>query len=242
MKTILLKFAGPMQSWGSDSHFETRHTDNYPSKSAVIGLIAASFGYRRNEDEKIRKLNELHFAVRIDQVGTLLRDYHIARKYKSDGREDRTYVSNRYYLEDAVFIVAIAHENEDYINEIEEALRKPYFQTFMGRRSLVLSADFIQDAFNEDIIEVLKKYEWQAAKWYKKKYRNEKLVLEIYADSDLLETSTYKMRRDRVISFSWEERKFAPRYEAKISVLPTCSDSEKFKEVEHDIWKSAGEI
>ena len=23
MKTILLKFAGPMQSWGSDSHFET---------------------------------------------------------------------------------------------------------------------------------------------------------------------------------------------------------------------------
>ena len=63
MKTILLKFAGPLQSWGTSSHFETRHTDFYPSKSAVIGLLAASLGYRRDEDEKIQKLNELDFAV-----------------------------------------------------------------------------------------------------------------------------------------------------------------------------------
>ena len=39
MKTILLKFSGPMQSWGTDSHFETRHTDHHPSKSAVLGLL-----------------------------------------------------------------------------------------------------------------------------------------------------------------------------------------------------------
>ena len=55
MKTILLKFAGPLQSWGTDSHFETRHTDFYPSKSGVIGLIAAGLGYGRDEDEKIQK-------------------------------------------------------------------------------------------------------------------------------------------------------------------------------------------
>lgn len=78
MKTILLKFGGPMQSWGTSSHFETRNTDYYPSKSAVIGVIAASFGYSRDEDEKIRKLNELDFAVRVDQVGLLKKDYHIA--------------------------------------------------------------------------------------------------------------------------------------------------------------------
>ncbi|MFB0972276.1 MAG: CRISPR-associated protein Cas5, partial [Neofamilia sp.] len=63
MKTILLKFAGPLQSWGTDSHFETRKTDFYPSKSAIIGIIAASFGYERDDNEKIQELNELDFAV-----------------------------------------------------------------------------------------------------------------------------------------------------------------------------------
>lgn len=41
--TILLKLAGPLQSWGTSSHFETRATDRYPSKSAVLGILAASF-------------------------------------------------------------------------------------------------------------------------------------------------------------------------------------------------------
>ena len=115
MKTILLKFAGPLQSWGTSSHFETRHTDFYPSKSAIIGLIAASLGYRREEDEKIQKLNELDFAVRVDQQGNLLRDFHIAQKYTEKGKFDRNYVTNRYYLEDAVFVVALSHTDDSFI-------------------------------------------------------------------------------------------------------------------------------
>lgn len=71
LKTLLLKLKGPMQTWGTSSRFETRMTDYYPSKSAVIGIIAASFGYKRDEDEKIQRLNDLDFAVRIDQEGVL---------------------------------------------------------------------------------------------------------------------------------------------------------------------------
>ena len=89
MKTLLLKFAGPLQSWGTNSHFESRYTDFYPSKSAVIGMVAASFGYRRKEDEKIQKLNELDFAIRIDQPGNLLKDFHVAQKYKSNGQLEK---------------------------------------------------------------------------------------------------------------------------------------------------------
>ena len=88
-----------MQSWGTSSHFETRNTDYYPSKSAVIGIIAASFGYRRDQEQKIKELNELDFALRVDQPGTLLRDYHIAQKYKKTGEFERTYVTNRYYMD-----------------------------------------------------------------------------------------------------------------------------------------------
>ncbi len=197
MKTILLKFTGPLQSWGTDSHFEIRHTDFYPSKSAVIGMIAGSLGYRRDEDEKIRRLNELHFGVRIDQVGNLLRDYHIARKYKNDGREDRTYVSNRYYLEDAVFLVAISHEDDEFISEIERGLRNPYFQPFMGRRALPLCSDFITDVRSDDVLSSLKNYKWQAATWYMKKHFSDTVNLELYVDSDLTESSSRHLRRDR---------------------------------------------
>ena len=79
MKTIVMKFCGPLQSWGTGSNFETRHTDFYPSKSAVIGMIAASKGYKRDNTTSLSRLNELDFAVRVDQNGNLMRDYHIAR-------------------------------------------------------------------------------------------------------------------------------------------------------------------
>lgn len=213
MKTILLKFGGPMQSWGTSSHFETRNTDYYPSKSAVIGVIAASFGYRRDEDEKIRKLNELDFAVRVDQVGLLKKDYHIASKYKNDGSFERNYVTNRYYLEDAVFVVAISSKDEDWIEEIYAAIKNPYFQPFMGRRSCPVQPDFIIDVVEMGAIEALENREWQASDWYKK--RNQNYVADIYADKDLLPESGYTMRNDRVISFSQKERKFGPRFEAR---------------------------
>lgn len=212
MKTILLKFGGPMQSWGTSSHFETRNTDYYPSKSAVIGVIAASFGYKR-DDEKIEELNALDFAVRVDQVGLLKKDYHIASKYKNDGSFERNYVTNRYYLEDAIFVVAISSEDDDWIEEICAAIKNPYFQPFMGRRSCPVQPDFIIDVVEMGAIEALQNLEWQASDWYKKRNRN--YVADIYADKDLLPESGYTMRNDRVISFSQKERKFGPRFEAR---------------------------
>ena len=38
MATLLLRLAAPLQSWGSDSKFETRKTDREPTKSGVVGL------------------------------------------------------------------------------------------------------------------------------------------------------------------------------------------------------------
>ena len=105
MRTVLLKFSGPLQSWGTDSHFESRHTDTHPSKSGVIGLIAAGLGYSRDDDTEIQRLNSLFFAVRVDQRGELLRDFHTAQKFKENGDFERNYVTNRYYLQDAVFVV-----------------------------------------------------------------------------------------------------------------------------------------
>lgn len=218
LKTLLLKFAGPLQSWGTDSKFETRYTDFYPSKSAVIGMIAASFGYRRDEDEKIKQLNDLDFAVRVDQRGNLLRDYQIATAYKPDGRFERNYVTNRYYLEDAIFVVAIGGE-DDFIDKIEQSLRNPYFQTFFGKRSNPINPDFILDKTNQGVVESLENISWQAGNWYKKEYKNKsRLELEVYIDGDLIKESVSKFRKDRVESFSQKHRQFGYRGEKRYVV------------------------
>lgn len=217
MKTLLLKFSGPLQSRGTDSHFETRHTDLWPSKSGVIGLLAACLGLRRDEDEKIASLNSLDFAVREDQRGRLMKDYQIARAYDKKGEFARTYVTNRYYLEDFVFVVALGSEDDDLIEELATAVKFPYFQPYLGKRSLPLTSDFFLDIREKGPIESLKDLDRQAADFYKKKHMDkEYLDLNLYCDSDLLEESPEKyMRRDRVISFSQRERKFGIRREAR---------------------------
>lgn len=240
MRTILLKLAGPLQSWGTSSHFETRHTDFYPSKSAVIGLIAASLGYRRDEDEKLQRLNELDFAVRVDQQGTLLSDYQTAKGYNKKG-QPHTYVTNRYYLEDAIFIIAISHKDDVLMSTIEEGLRNPYFQPFMGRRSLPLNADFLLKTTSDSALDSLKQLEWQASEWFMKKHSKESdFSLEIYVDNYLLEKEAYQLRQDRVLSFSQKARKFGFRYEARENVI-VLNPKSKESETEHDIFSSIGD-
>ena len=246
MKTILLKFSGPLQSYGTSSHFQTRYTDYYPSKSAVLGLLAACLGYRRDEEEKLRELSTLKFAVRIDQQGGLLKDYHIAITDKEIVEKPQTYVTNRYYLEDALFVVALSGMDE-LIDTLTKAIKSPYFQPFMGRRSLPVPVDFFLGVSAEDILDSLRNLPWQAAPWYKKKKRKqgigEKISLEVYADEEILKDekiSKSKLRRDIPISFSQKGRKFAFRQEACISI-EVLSGIEKGlgpENIEHDVFST----
>ena len=240
MKTILLKFAGPMQSWGTDSHFETRHTDLYPSKSAVIGLIGAALGIRR-DDKSICDFDSLKFAVRVDQEGSLLKDYHIARKYKNSGDFDRTYVTERYYLEDAVFVVAISHEDDNFIEKIYEALKRPYFEMFLGRRSIPVLADFILGNFDGDIRAALEKCEWQAKDYYKKRYNTSQKSLDVYCDKGVFDNADREiLRQDKVTSFSNKHRQFSFRYEDHAKTYVTNSMFEA-EDTDHNIFDLVGE-
>ena len=73
MSTLLLRLAAPLQAWGINSKFDIRKTEREPSKSGVIGLLAAALGRRR--DESLDDLIALKFGVRCDKEGKLLRDY-----------------------------------------------------------------------------------------------------------------------------------------------------------------------
>lgn len=240
MKTIVLKFSGPLQSWGTHSHFEIRHTDPHPSKSAVLGLIAASLGWRRN-DERIATLNQFVFAVRVDQPGRILKDYHTAHKpeIKKGGIVSyRTYVTKRYYLQDAVFIVALGIAEENDVDKIVQALRAPYFQTYMGRRALLLPLDFLLDVVEGEPISVLRTFPWQAADWYKKKEQgkeNPRKRLSIFTEKTYT-GSIAKTRRDHVLSLAASGRHYLTRIEYE----SVCEIEIPKRNQDHDVFAAIG--
>ncbi len=128
MSTLLLRFAGPLQAWGADSRFDVRRTNREPTKSGVIGLIASALGLRR--DAPLDELNRLRFGVRVDREGVLLRDLHTVRKDKNT-----SYMTTRYYLSDAVFLIGLYSDDETLMQRLEHAVRNPAHPLFLGRRS-----------------------------------------------------------------------------------------------------------
>ena len=131
MATLLLRLAAPLQAWGADSKFETRKTAREPTKSGVIGLLAAALGLRRDETEPLTRLAQLRFGVRVEREGQLLVDFHMARNEE----KDRSYVTYRHYLEDAVFLVGLESEDTALLQELAEALTHPAFPLYLGRRA-----------------------------------------------------------------------------------------------------------
>ena len=135
MSTLLLRLAAPLQAWGLDSKFNVRKTGNVPSKSGVIGLLAAALG--RSRDESVEDLSALRFGVRIIRQGQLLCDYHtVSRNPNPSPVLNHTdYITKRYYLSDAVFIAGFEGNDPEFMTDLEEALHQPAYPLFLGRRS-----------------------------------------------------------------------------------------------------------
>lgn len=147
--TLLLRLAGPMQSWGTSSRFQLRRTDAYPSKSGVLGLLLCAMGVRREDSpEALGPLTGILMGVRVDRSGTLDWDYHTAGakigirsadgkiKKTAKTREYETLLSRRQYLYDASFLVVL-HGNSERISECARALDDPVWPVFLGRKCCV---------------------------------------------------------------------------------------------------------
>lgn len=163
MGTLLLRLAAPLQSWGEDSKFETRRTRREPTKSGVIGLLAAALGRRR--DEPLDDLRGLRFAVRVDQEGELLRDFHTARNEKT------AYITERYYLADAVFLAGFESGDEEFLRKLDAALRAPAFPLFLGRRSCPPTPPLSLGVTSEPLEKALAAAPCQISEWMKWKRR-----------------------------------------------------------------------
>lgn len=207
MKTLQIKLTAPLQSYGNEASFARRTSAGYPSKSAVIGMIAAALGYQR-DDSRIVTLNKLSYAVRVDQPGTMLTDFQTV-EWKKDTRK----ITYRNYLQDAVFVAAIGSDDGNLIDQIEFALHHPRYQLYLGRRANPI-AGVIQSEVTDDKnpVEVLKALDWQASTQYQwRNKRKSQQLLEIIADSNLLPDKRTDMVKDRVESFDQRDRKFSFR-------------------------------
>lgn len=163
MTTLLLKLAGPLQAWGDSSRYGRRETRSAPTKSGVLGLLAAAEGRRRTDP--LEDLAHLRFGVRTDQPGVLTRDFQTAIRW-SDGTAMP--LSSRYYLADAIFVAAV--EGDDaLIDGLVQALRRPQFPLYLGRRSCPTSDPVYFGVSSRPVAEALREAEWQAKDWHRRK-------------------------------------------------------------------------
>lgn len=179
MPVLLLRLAGPLQAWGSRSRFSVRSTESAPTKSGVIGLLAASVGRRRTDP--IEDLLSLSFGVRKDQPGTVIRDFHTAKPL--DGGRPLP-LSTRYYLSDAVFLAGV-HGDDELLMSLDDAVRRPAFPLYLGRRSCPPAYPVSLGLRDGSLIDALRDEPWLASDWFRRRcYAQGGFDAEVLVDDD----------------------------------------------------------
>lgn len=158
MEYLLFRVYGPMASWGEIAVGEMRHSEIKPSKSALLGLLAAALGITREQDAEQEALaNGYRFGIKMLSTGQVMRDYHTAQapdsvgKFRYRTRRDElvvgrarlgTVLSSREYRTDSQALVALcANQHTTWsLSQLAEALKRPRFHLYLGRKSCPLSA------------------------------------------------------------------------------------------------------
>ena len=151
MRFLLFTLYAPMGSLGEIAVGERRMSWTRPSRSAVLGLVAAALGIQRSDEIAHRTLeDELFYAVRTDAPGTPFVDYHTAQTPKARKgqrfatRRDElksddlnTVLSSREWRSDACYTVALWARRADAVDldDMARALRTPAFVLYLGRKS-----------------------------------------------------------------------------------------------------------
>ncbi|MEV5199072.1 type I-E CRISPR-associated protein Cas5/CasD [Streptomyces sp. NPDC053720] len=205
MSVLLMRLAGPLQSWGSAARFVRRTTENAPTKSGVLGLLAAAQGLRRDAD--LSDLAALEFGVRIDQPGTRLRDFQTA--HHSDTLKAMP-LSERFYLADAVFVAGVSGEAA-LVQRLYEALLEPVFLPYLGRRSCPPSEPItIGEPLDRGLEQALREAEWEASARFRRRRASGAVHLDLLLDSPP-EVRPDLTLRDLPMSFDLRHRRYGLR-------------------------------
>jgi len=207
MPTLLLRLVAPMQSWGVSGRFTVRDTAREPSKSGVVGILAAALG--RSRTAPLDDLAALRMGVRIDKPGRVEVDYHTAQQvYRANpkARPQETAVSRRYYLADAAFLAGLESDDTAFLTHLHQALRNPRWTLYLGRKAFVPAEPiWLQDGLRDTpLLQALANYPWLG--------RDLKAWEALTALRVMLEDPQGPIiRYDHPISFRSDRRRYAPR-------------------------------
>lgn len=198
-----------MQSWGSSSRFTRRSTEAFPTKSALVGLLAAAQGRRRVDP--IEDLAQLRVAVRVDQPGQLLRDFHTAHR-----GEVSMPLSDRFYWADAAFGAFIEGPDE-LIEALAQAIVRPVFPLYLGRRACPPTMPLRLAVHDGAAWDALQATPWLAAKFYQRNRKEARVSLRVVADQGIIPVKagtayqhTHTLQ-DVPISFDSQHRRYSLR-------------------------------
>jgi CRISPR system Cascade subunit CasD len=206
MSVLLLRLAGPMQSWGTRSRFTHRDTGLEPSRSGVIGLLCAALGRPRHES--LDDFKPLKMAVRVDREGRLMRDYHTAqnvRRADTTKTPQETVLSERFYLADADFLVGLEGE-QSFLEQLAKALKQPVWTLSLGRKSFLPACPIGAGVHEGELWEVLAKQPWR------KRYPREPEPKKPLRGIVEVKFGEGEPRQDDPVSFVSRDRKFRVRH------------------------------
>lgn len=154
---MVFQLLAPLASWGEVAVGEYRGSHNYPGESALLGLLGAALGVRRDDEAAQAALRDAYgFAIGVLSTGSLLRDYHTAQvpgrtamkgrphatrrdELAMPKRELNTILSTRDYRQNAACLVAVQRKGDGVpphtLDALAEALRTPRFVLYLGRKS-----------------------------------------------------------------------------------------------------------
>lgn len=214
MATLLLRLAGPMQSWGITSRFNERDTGREPSKSGVVGVLAAAMGIDRSNWTDLKPLTLLTMGVRHDRPGVLKRDYQTAGAARSDTiiKADGTQakdgvISDRFYLADAVFLVGLEGADRTLLDQLHAALLNPFRPLGLGRKSYVPSEPIWLKAGLRDgsLHDAMTSWPWLTSRRRDEEFP-ERLMISLESGD-----GTGAQRMDQLLS-SFADRRFGTRF------------------------------
>ena len=151
---LTFALTAPLAAMGEIAVGERRSSWDRPGRSAVLGLVAACMGLTREDDVAHDALESgFGLALRVQNVGSLLPDYHTAqvpparkgRRFATRAEELaapdlETILSRRDYRTE-VFVLAALWARPDArwsLKAIGEALRQPQYIPYFGRKACPL--------------------------------------------------------------------------------------------------------
>lgn len=144
LRGVALRLHGPLQAWGGPVVGDNRPTLAFPTRSGVLGLVAACMGILRSENDRLLALAEgARVHVRVDAEGTPLVDDQTIQGNPNASTTRQTIQSKRTYLCDASFAAVVVPGPHTSLEAIAAAVRRPVFAPFLGRRTCVPSTPLL---------------------------------------------------------------------------------------------------